>query len=206
MKKENDSKSGMRPQRLETLADGIFAFAMTLLVLSINLPQPEKITDVGGFLLGQLNNFWNFGLSFLLLIFFWLNFSQQFHHVKKVNLGNIILVTFILLFVVLVPFSTSLMSDYPSNMVAELVFNGNMLILFILFTINWFYCYRNGLLETNENREHIKRLSRRMIFAPLIAFIAFLLVFITPGYSTLAYLCFPLLLFIYFIARKFKRV
>ena len=133
----------MTPRRLESLADGIFAFAMTLLVLSINLPDPAKNINVGVFLSGQYNNFWNFALSFLLLAIFWLSNSQQYHHIKKADSVTLWANIFVLMFVVLIPFSASMMNDYTSNMVAEVFFNSNILIITSLLAFNWWYSCNN---------------------------------------------------------------
>lgn len=199
---EIEHSAGMAPHRLVALADAIFAFAMTLLVISLNMPEPGKIVDIAEFLLNQYATFWNFVLSFLLLILFWINFNQQFNHIKKIDSAAIFVNVFILLFVVLVPFSTSLMSDYPRNISAEAFFNGNMFILFSLFAFNWHYCYRGGFIETKFNREHIKKLNRRVIYPPIIALVALSLSFIIPGYSTLAYLAIPFLLIISSLRKK----
>ncbi len=182
----------MTPRRLESLADGIFAFAMTLLVLSINLPERSKVADVGAYLLNQGGNFWNFALSFLLLALFWLNHSQQYHHIKKTDALTLWLNILMLLFVVLIPFSTSLMNDYPSDMVAEIFFNSNMLILSSLLTINWGYAYRKGFIEVEGSAEHLARVSRRGLLTPAVSLAALLAAFFVPGWSTLVYLLIPL--------------
>ncbi len=199
--KDGSPGQGMTPRRLESLADGIFAFAMTLLVLSINLPDPLKNLDLGAFLSGQYNNFWNFALSFLLLSIFWINHSQQFHHVKRIDgvilWANIVL----LLFVALIPFSTTVMNDYSSNVIAEAFFNSNMLIIYSILAFNWIYCCRKDLIELSEGRAQVSLTGRReiaMVIVPLAALVAS---FFYPGWSTLAYLFTPVI-FLSIISRR----
>lgn len=184
----------MHPHRLEALTDGIFAFAMTLLVLSINLPNPKENSDVKLYVFSQLQNFWTFALSFLLLAFFWLNYSQQYHHVKKTNSVTVLLNIFILLFVVLMPFSTSLMNDFPSDKFAEIFFNGNFLLLSFLMFINWRYCIKMQFIET-ENKEHIALTTRRISWLPVISLLALFVAFVFPGWSTIVYLLIPVGMF-----------
>jgi uncharacterized membrane protein len=191
---EPTKTTGMTPARLETLADGIFAIAMTLLVLSINLPGIGKI-NVGAFLLGQYQNFWSFALSFLLLAFFWLNHSQQFHHIKKTNAVLLLLNILILLFVALIPFSTSLINDQPRDLIAEVFFNSNMLILSSLLALNWWYAYKKQLIEVSGNREHLAQVSKKGFYVPAICLLALLLGFVFRGWSTLVYLLIPLTMF-----------
>jgi len=191
----NQSEStGMKPGRLETLTDGIFAIAMTLLVLSINLPGLSNI-DVGAFLIGQYQNFWNFTLSFLLLAFFWLNHSQQFHHIKKTNAVLLLLNIFILLFVVLIPFSTSLINDQPSSLIAEIFFNTNMLLLSSLLALNWWYAYKKQLIEVADNQEHLEQVGKKGFYMPATCLLALALGFIIRDWSTLIYLLIPLVMF-----------
>lgn len=195
VKRKVVKSEGMKPARLETLADGIFAIAMTLLVLSVNLPGLGRSIDVGAFLLGQYQNFWNFALSFLLLAIFWLNHSQQFNHIKRTNAGLLFINIFILLFVALIPFSTSLMNDHSNSLVALLFFNSNMLILSSMLSFNWWYADKRQLLNAAGSKKHIVQVTKKGLYFPTIALIALVLSFFIHAWSTLVYLLIPLAMF-----------
>lgn len=184
--------SPMHTHRLEALTDGIFAFAMTLLVLSINLPNPKENADVGSYIFSQLQNFWVFALSFLLLAFFWLNYSQQFHHIKKTDSMTVTITIFTLLFVVLMPGSTSLMNDYPKSIAAELFFSANFFVLSFLMYFNWQYCLKKQFIDMTY-KAHIAQTTSKISLLPIVPLIAMLLAIITPSWSTLAYLLIPLI-------------
>jgi uncharacterized membrane protein len=186
--------TGMTTHRLESLSDGIFAFAMTLLVLAINLPVAGQVTSVGSYLLGQGQNFWNFALSFLLLSVFWLNHSQQYHHIKKTDVMTLWLNILMLLFVVLIPFSATVINDFPNDLAAEVFFNLNMLVLSSVMTLNWWYSSRKGFIEEAGNKEHLDRVNRKAFYMPAISLLALLLAFIVPGWSSLSYWLIPLVL------------
>jgi len=188
--------TGMLPSRLEALGDGIFAFAMTLLVLSINLPEGGKNADIGAYLLNQLPNFLNFVLSFLILAFIWLNLNQEFHHIKRTNYGLILLNIAMLLFVVLLPFSTSLLNDFPDAFAAEMFFNINMLLLACLLSSNWWYARKHNLIETMGDDEHLAMVSRKQYVFPAISLLAVALTFFTPGWSSLSYILIPILMYL----------
>lgn len=192
--------TGMLPSRLEALGDGIFAFAMTLLVLSINLPEGGKNADIGNYILAQIPNFWNFALSFLLLALIWLNLNQEFHHIRRTNFGLIVLNIFLLLFVVLLPFSTSLLNDFPDAFAAEMFFNVNMLILALILSSNWWYAKKCNLIETMNDDEHIAMVSRKQYTFPAVSILAVVLTFITPGWSSLVYILIPIIM--YFPTKK----
>jgi uncharacterized membrane protein len=184
--------TSMAPHRLESLTDGIFAFAMTLLVLSINLPDVGKGINVGAYILGQYQNFWNFALSFLLLSTFWLNHSQQYHHIKKTDAVTLWLNIFMLLFVVLIPFSASLINDHPSDLAAEIFFNSNMLVLSSILALNWWYSFKKGFIDVESNKDHLIRVNRKALYMPAVSLLALLLSFAFPGWSTLTYWLIPL--------------
>lgn len=191
---ENKKSNGMEPGRLVALSDGIFAFSMTLLVISINLPPVTDNFNIGNYIIDQWPNFWNFAVSFLLLAFFWVNFSQQINHIGKTSRGLILINIIMLLFVVLIPFSTSLFNDYPKNITACLLFNLNMLCAISIQTIFWFYAVKNNLVSA-ENKEHIEEISKNIIYLPLIPFLALIIGLMVPKWSNLIYLVIPFLLF-----------
>ena len=184
--------TGMTPRRLESLADGIFAFAMTLLVLAINLPDAGGKVSIAQYLLTQYHNFFNFALSFILLALFWLNHSQQFHHIKKTDGLTLWLNIFILLFVVLIPFTTSLLNDYPDDVIAAAFFNVNMFILGAMMTFNWGYADKMKYFDLDSDPEHLAKINRKGLLFPAVALLAVALSFILPGWSALAYLLIPI--------------
>jgi uncharacterized membrane protein len=102
---------------------------------------------------------------------------------------------FTLLFVVLIPFSTSLMNDYPADMAAEMFFNANMLVLSSLLAFNWWYACKKGYLELEENQAHIANAAWSGMLLPGISVLAIIISFIYPGWSTLAYLLIPAILY-----------
>jgi uncharacterized membrane protein len=191
---ELDKSLGMTTRRLESLSDGIFAFAMTLLILAINLPVASQVKDVSAYLLGQYQNFWNFALSFLLLSVFWLNHSQQYHHIKRTNVWTLWINILMLLFVVLIPFSASMINDFPNDRGAEVFFNLNMLVLNSIMTLNWWYSRSKGLVEEVGSGEQISLVSRKAFYMPAISLFALLLSFVVPGWSSLTYALIPLAL------------
>lgn len=187
--------SGMKPGRLESLSDAIFAFSMTLLILSINLPEAGKYDDVLEFLRFQSPEFRNFFLSFLLLAFFWIVFSQQFNHIRHTDGLLLVITVLTLLFVIMVPLSTTLMNDYSNDRVAETFFSGNLLLLTSLMMLNWIYAARREYL-TDSDRLHIRRVGRQMTVLPLVPLVALLLALVAPGWSTLVYLAIPVMLMV----------
>lgn len=117
-------------RRIEALADGIFAFAMTLLVLTLTLPDATQTKlSLSQLLADQWPKFFNYALSFALLAIFWIVHHQQFHFIRRTDRTHIWINIGILMFVALVPFTTDVAGDYSRQTIAELLFSGNLLIL-----------------------------------------------------------------------------
>ena len=105
----------MDTKRLETLVDGIFAIAMTLLVLGLAVPvirPPLTNASVETAIISIIPNFISLVVSFVLLAVFWKIHHRIFKQINKMN-GTLLWINVIwLLFIVLVPFSATLTGDY----------------------------------------------------------------------------------------------
>lgn len=187
----------MSTERLEALADGIFAFAMTLLVLNLLLPDPSNLppeTQLHEMLLGQGKAFFNYVLSFLLLAIFWMVHTQQFHMIKGTNHVHLWINVIILMFIVLIPFSASIMSDYPDDPIANFFFAANMFIVGVLYYLNWSYATEgHRLIEKETDAQKILASKRRSLLVPLVSLIAMGLAFAAPGFVGISYILIPIL-------------
>ena len=179
-------------ERIGSLADNIFGFAMTLLVVSISLPSLESETEtLSIYFASQSRDFLNFAISFLLLGLFWLYFNQLNRHIKKTSTTSIAMNLLMMMFVVLVPHSTNLINAYPHTLGADLFFDVNMFLLSSLISINWIYCYQKGFVETEGIKAHITRINYSILLLPLIAITALIINTFFHGWGDLVYLLMP---------------
>jgi len=194
------SELGMTTHRIEALTDGIFAIAMTLLVLTLDLPELEKgLTQTGlhQLLLAQRDKFLNYGLSFVLLAIFWIIHHEQFHVIKRTDRKHLWINIFALMFIVLIPFSTSLVGDYPDDWMAEFFFGSNMFIIGVLFNSNWAYATKgHRLVEPGLDRRRIALGKKRGTVTPLVSLLAMGLSLMHPQLSCYLYILIPLILFL----------
>jgi len=182
-------------RRIEALADGIFAIAMTLLVLTLTLPDMTQ-TKIGlsQLLADQWPKFFNYALSFLLLAIFWIVHHQQFHVIHRTDRLHVWINIGILMFVALMPFSTDIVGDYSNQTLAELVFSANLMILGLLFLLNWWYACRNHrLVDPDLSRETIARGIRRSSITPVVAAISMVLSVFVPGWGLWVYMLIPII-------------
>lgn len=189
---------GLSTKRIESLTDGIFAIAMTILVLNLHLPiSGGKTTNLvlQNALLGQTNQFFNYFLSFVLLAVFWILHHQQFHYIQRTDRRHLWINVLLLMFVALVPFSTSLVNDFSGAWVDELFFSANLFVIGLLFFWNWFYATQHHrLVDGSLDHRQIQLGKRRTMILPAISLLAILISFIFNPLAMLVFLLIPLLL------------
>jgi uncharacterized membrane protein len=187
--------------RLEALVDGIFGFSMTLLVVNLAIPKGSPLSQLGNLLYDQINGFIAYIISFLLLASFWIAHHRQFHYIKHTDGLHIWINILMLLFVALMPFSTSLLANYTSTL-SQVIFSGNLIFLGLLLTLNWVYATRkHRLVEPGLDRQIVVRAWRRTIATIFVAVLAMVLSFFYPLQSSYIYL----LIFLIFLAPPFRR-
>src|SRR5512141_1031583 len=106
---------GFGKTRIEALADGIFAVAMTLLVLDVKLPGTEPFVTDRALLVRLLSlehTFVIYFISFVVLGMFWIGHHAQFHYIRYVDHTLLWLNLFFMFGITSVPFSTDLLGDY----------------------------------------------------------------------------------------------
>lgn len=185
-------------KRVESLTDGVFAIAMTLLVLNLRVPViSEDIAKqtLPGALLSLRPHFFAYGLSFFLLAVFWIIHHRQFHTIKRADQGLLWINIVALIFIVLLPFSTSLIGEYENVQLAAIFFEGNLLAAGLAFYFNYWYATANHrLVDPDLDERAIVIGRRRNLVIPVVSLVAIGLSFVSPQYSTLAYALIPFIL------------
>lgn len=183
--------------RLETLVDGIFAIAMTLLVLSIEIPsiQFHQAADFQIYIISLLPKILIYFLSFILLGIFWMN-HHVFFVIKRANQTILWINIIWLMFVALVPFSTSLVSSFGQYELSQIFFDLNIFAIGLLFYINWNYAVKRGYIA-EEAIPYDEPVKKSNLFTPVIALVAIGLSFINPYLSSALFLFIPFIYLFY---------
>jgi uncharacterized membrane protein len=181
----------MDTKRLETLVDGIFAIAMTLLVLGLAVPTihpPITNASVQAAIINLIPNFISLVVSFVLLGVFWKIHHRIFKQINIMN-GTLLWINLIwLLFIVLVPFSASLTGDYGQVTISNVIFNINMLGIAVLLYLNWHYAdHKNFIHEKITDKEITFTKIVNLTFI-VVAITAIGLSYVIPQYSQIVYL------------------
>ncbi len=181
--------------RLEALVDGIFAIAMTLLVLGITPPvlrDNDATMVLPGVLESLIPEVLLFILAFLVLALFWLGHHRQFHFVRQVDSRLLWINILILIAIVFVPFSTNVAGDYPGVFDAALLFHVNMFIVGILFLAQWHHIRRHEhLCEPVPEKATIEHGFYHSLLVPVISALGTGVCFVSPPGSLLIYCALP---------------
>lgn len=184
--------------RIEALSDGVFAIAMTLLVLNLNTPAlPVNATnqDMWSALKSLDTQFVNFAISFLLLGSLWAIHMRQFKYINRADRHLTFINNLRLFVVVLIPFTTSLAGTYPDILLGRMLFPLNFLVLAIIIVWQWHYATKiPNEFSDNLSMHETKRGARRNKINLVIATCVFVLVYFIGTWAFLLFLFDPLIL------------
>jgi uncharacterized membrane protein len=159
--------------RIEALADGIFAIAMTLLVLDFRVPAlPNDASDalVGQAVLHLWPKMVSYAIAFLSLGVFWVGHHNMYHGVRRADRTLLWLNIFFFMLVSFVPFSTNLMSSFPKTIVGLLVFGINLSLIGWVLFFQWLYlCSRDGMVADFHTRRARRLIRDRFLAYPVIS-------------------------------------
>lgn len=143
---EEEKKKPVRLERIGGFSDAVFAVAITLLILTIDVPVVSDVSELGPALRALWPKFLGFLISFLIIGSFWLSHHFIFNYLKRLTPGFLWLNLFFLMFIVILPFSTDLMSEYSNSKLAVMFYGANMALASLLLFLLWVYMSRNNRL------------------------------------------------------------
>ena len=142
-----------RTHRIEALSDGVCAIAMTLLVLDVRAPLIEMNSeqDIWLSLVHLLPKILTFMYTFLVAGLFWAMLANQFNHIHTSDRNETVIAIFYLMFISLLPFSASYLSDHLQSKVAVGFYVLNIFVIAQTLWLHWLYCYHNDLVQAKED-------------------------------------------------------
>jgi uncharacterized membrane protein len=181
----------MEKSRIAALVDGIFAVAMTLLVLDLKLPEGVKIgndAEAWRQLLELKSHFLAYVLSFIVLSTFWVAHHSLFHFVRRVNRDLLWLNLLFLLFITLLPFSTNLLSGHSPPRIPVAVYGANLLLLSLTSLLHLRYLAGHPELSHDQlTPSWIATLLARTAIPAVIAAVSIAISFFNPSLALSAY-------------------
>ncbi|WP_417563488.1 TMEM175 family protein [Microbacterium sp.] len=162
--------------RMEAFSDGVFAFAITLLVLDIVIPDAQGGRDLLGAFFDQWPEYLAYVVSFATIGAIWLAhnaISEELDHVDSTYLRlNLVL----LLFVAFTPFPTRFLAQYiqveHAERVAVTIYGLAFVLLAAMVVILWLYARKADLIadrtESPEAAANSQRLPQGLIAYPVL--------------------------------------
>jgi len=179
----------MDKARLEAFSDGVFAIAITLLVLDLHVPE---VGD--GSLAHALYRQWpadvSYTVSFITIGIIWVNHHNVFRHLERCDRRLLFLNVFMLLTVALIPYPTALISHYartPNATPAAVFYGAVMVVMALCFNAIWHYSVRAGLLGPGADPREVSGITRSFVPGPFLYLAGTLIALVSADASLLVY-------------------
>ena len=172
--------------RIVAFSDGVFAIAITLLVLSLDIPKHLAGGEIAGALWDQRENFFAYALSFAVIGRFWLVHHRFFGEVKAFDGRLLVLNMFYLGWIVLIPFSSEVLGEYGGKSAAVVLYAANL--IGVVLTGMWMAAdaRRAGLVETSAGAHREQRY--RSLFIAAVFLVSIPIAFVAPGLAAFVWL------------------
>lgn len=158
--------------RLVGYSDGVFAIAMTLLVLTLEAPKlqgAEIDAQLRTYLRDQLPNFLGFLLSFIIVARYWVAHHRLFEIVRRSDPTLITLNLVLLFFVVLVPYPTELFGDFPDSVTALVLYSAALAATGLsMAVLSHYACYKHRLIDPAVSDSYITHALLRGLSIPVV--------------------------------------
>jgi uncharacterized membrane protein len=170
--------------RLETFSDGVFAIAITLLVLGIHVPARDAA--LGPALLEQWPVFLAYLVSFLTIGIMWINHHKLFEVIGQSTTTFAFINVVFLMIIAFVPYPTEVLAERLGNGVdvqlATVFYGATMTLIAVLFNALWLYAASRGghLLRTDFDPGIHGTATRGYQFGPLVYLAITATAFLSP--------------------------
>lgn len=178
--------------RIEGFSDGVFAIAVTLLVLDLHFPEEHSIqngNDLLVFLKNQWPAFLAFILSFFSIFIMWVNHHKIFKQIYSRNSAIMFANGLILFLVSAVSYPTALLARYfdgEASSVVVALYTGIFVLINLAYNLLWFLATRNKkLLRPGITDAAIKKIHNNYLYGLPIYVMALILSFWIPALSLL---------------------
>jgi uncharacterized membrane protein len=178
----------MDKNRVEAFSDGVLAIAITLLIIEVRIPEAEE-----GGLWDEFVDAWPqlaaYFVSFFIIGIIWVNHHALFLQVKKVDRPLLFFNLLLLLFVVVIPFSTAVLADYirdsDNSHIAAAIYSGTMLLVALAYQATWRWILRDDRLLHEPVDARIVRAAKIRFGAGVVVYLGTIALSFVSALATL---------------------
>src|SRR5215203_5263477 len=165
-----------------SFSDAIFAFAITLMALSIDIPDlPTNLTqsELLDKLYELLPQFESYVISFVVIAIFWVSYHQVFNHIKGSHIIMVYLNLLFLLLITLLSLSTSLVINYGGYHIPYIIYSIMVILTSSLLAMIWWHATKDNLLiDKNLHQFYIKGVMINLLSIPLVFTVSIIISFV----------------------------
>lgn len=154
--------------RIKAFSDGVFAIAITLLILDIKAPPNIAPGQLSAALLKLWPYYLAFVTSFWTIGMMWINHHRVFALIKRSDDTLVVLNLLLLMGVTWVSFPTAVLAEHlrgPDQRIAAVVYSGTFLFIALMFNAILWYAIRRGHVSRETNPSH--PITRQYAFGPI---------------------------------------
>ena len=171
----------IKVEHVISFSDAVFAFAITLMALSIDIPDlPSNLTQAE--LLDKLYDlfpqFESYIISFAVISIFWVSYHQVFNHIKGSHIVMVYLNLLFLLLITLLSLSTSLVINYGTYQIPYIIYCFIVIMTSLLLSTIWWYATKNKYLDKNLHPFFIKGVMANLMSIPIVFTISIIISFV----------------------------
>ena len=187
-----NTSHGLSIHRSEALTDGIYAVAMTLLVIELKLPEHNLIHGADALaqaLADLLPKVLAWVISFFVLAFFWFGHHRVFSYVRRADGKLVVLNIGQLALVSLMPFSCALIGEHGRELLSQVIYSSNMAGLAVMALLTARYIHRHPESALMAMPAVVYRGTRvRLLGLVLVSLVAVGLNYLVPSLGNMAFM------------------
>jgi uncharacterized membrane protein len=169
--REQRAESSRELERILYFSDAVFAIAITLLVLNIEVPDiPQELVaeELPGRLIGLWPKYLSYVISFLVILIFWISHHTIFSTITGYDRPLIWLNSLFLMFVAFLPFPTALLGEYGDQQLVVAIYAGSVAITRLMLSAAWWYAYdKPHLMHSSMDPVTARGFHIRALYLPL---------------------------------------
>jgi uncharacterized membrane protein len=192
--------------RILPFSDGVFAIAITLLAMQLDVPIRSIPNETAGSLAYRVLQLWpmfeSFVISFLVIGVFWVSHHRLFRLIRRYDTVLIWLNIVLLMCISFLPFSTELLGTHGGNQFALVFYSASLVVTGLVQLTIWLYAsHRHRLIEADLDRHTIWFFTMRSLTLPFVFTLSVPVSFYSPRVAlNLWVLIFP---FFYLLSRMY---